>query len=150
MLRDQCAYFERTRNRITLAARAAKLAETLYRQNRLDDARDWAAISRAHTASDDTTQNVILMPVEAKLRAREGSLSEARELALKAARLADETDLLNVIASTRLATATVLRLSDLDGDAEAAVREAIVLFELKGNLVAAAQARDLFDLQVVA
>ena len=52
--------------------------------------------------------------------------------------------------STRLATATVLRLSDLDGDAEAAVREAIALFELKGNLVAAAQARDLFDLQVVA
>ena len=34
-LRDQCEYLERVRNRITLAARAAKLAETLYRQDRL-------------------------------------------------------------------------------------------------------------------
>ena len=150
MLRDQCEYFERIRNRITLAARAAKLAETLYRQDRLDDARHWAAVSRANTASDDTTQNVILLPVEAKLRAREGSLSDARELAREAVRLADETDTLNVIASTRLAMAAVLRLADVDGEAEAAIREAIALFELKGNVVAAARARDLLHIEVVA
>ena len=52
-LLDQCKYFERTRNRIALAARAAKLAETLYRQERLDDAEHWAAVSRANAASDD-------------------------------------------------------------------------------------------------
>ena len=150
MLRDQCEYFERTRNRITLAARAAKLAEALYRQDRLDDARHWAAVSRANTASDDTIQNVILLPVEAKLRAREGSLSAARKLAHEAVRLADETDTLNVIASTRLAMAAVLRLADVDGEAEAAIREAIALFELKGNVVAAARARDLLHIEVVA
>jgi hypothetical protein len=150
MLRDQCEYFEHIRNRITLAARAAKLAETLYRQDRFEDARHWAAVSRENTATDDITQNVILLPVEAKLCAREGSLSEARELAQEAVRLADETDLLNVIASTRLAKAAVLRLADIDGEAEAAVREAIGLFELKGNAVAAAQARDLLHIGVVA
>jgi hypothetical protein len=149
-LRDQCEYFERIRNRMTLAARAAKLAETLYRQDRLDDARHWAAVSRANIASDDTTQNVMLLPVEAKLRARKGSLSDARELAREAVRLADGTDTLNVIASTRLAMAAVLRLADVDGEAEAAIREAIALFELKGNVVAAARARDLLHIEVVA
>jgi hypothetical protein len=149
-LRDQCEYFERIRNRITLAARAAKLAETLYRQGRLDDAEHWAAVSRANTASDDTSQELLLLPVEAKLRARRGSLSDARALAGEAVRLADDTDGLNVIASTRLALAAVLRLADVQGEAEAAIREAIALFERKGNVVAAAQARDLLDIEVLA
>jgi DNA-binding SARP family transcriptional activator/predicted ATPase len=149
-LRDQCEYFERVRNRITLAVRAAKLAETLYRQGRLDDAEHWAAVSRANTASDDTSQELLLLPVEAKLRARRGSLSDARELAGEAVRLADDTDGLNAIASTRLALAAVLRLTDVQGEAEAAIREAIALFERKGNVVAAAQARDLLDIEVLA
>jgi hypothetical protein len=149
-LRDQCEFFERSRNRLTLAARAAKLAETLYRQGRLDDARHWATVSRANTASDDTTQNVILMPIEAKLLARQGALAAARELASRAERLADQTDGLNQIASTRLALAAVLRLADLDAEAESAIHEAIASFELKGNVVAAARARDLLDVKVVA
>jgi hypothetical protein len=149
-LRDQCEYLERVRNPITLAARAAKLAETLYRQGRLDDAEHWAAVSRANIASDDTSEELLLLPVEAKLRARKGSLSDALQLANAAVRLADDTDGLNVIASTRLARAAVLRLADLEGEAETAIREAIALFELKGNVVAAARARDLLHIEVVA
>ena len=149
-LRDQCEYFERIGNRITLVARAAKLAETLYRQDRLDEAEHWAAISRANVATDDTQQELLLLPIEAKLRARRGLHSDALRLADAAVRLADDTDGLNVIASTRLSMAAVLRLADADGDAEAAIREAIALFELKGNVVAAAQARDLLDLEVLA
>jgi tetratricopeptide (TPR) repeat protein len=150
MLRDQCEYFDRTRMRIALAARAAKLAETLYRHGRLDDAEKWATVSRANIASDDTTEQLRLLPVEAKLLARKGSTSDALQLADAAVRLADDTDGLNVIASTRLARAAVLRLADLDGEAEEAIRDAIALYEQKGNVVAAAQARDLLDLQVIA
>jgi hypothetical protein len=90
------------------------------------------------------------LPIEAKLRARRGLHSDALRLADAAVRLADDTDGLNVIASTRLSMAAVLRLADADGDAEAAIRAAIALFELKGNVVAATQARDLLDLEVVA
>ena len=75
---DQCEYFERSRNRITLAARAAKLAETLYRQDRLDDAQHWAAVSRANTASDDTTQNVTPLARRGEASCARGSLSDAR------------------------------------------------------------------------
>jgi len=149
-LRDQCEYFGRIGNRITLAARAAKLAETLYRQDRLDEAEHWAAMSRANVATDDTQQELLLLPVEAKLRARRGLQSDALRLADAAVRLAEDTDGLNVIASTRLARAAVLRLADLERESEAAIGDAIALFELKGNVVAAAQARDLLDLEVVA
>src|SRR5262249_32955065 len=96
---EQCEFLERMQNRVSLAARAAKLAETLYRQGRLGEAERWAAISRANTASDDLVQRLLLLPVEAKLRARGGSLSDARVLAEEAVRLADETDGLNAIAS---------------------------------------------------
>ena len=142
-LLDQCKYFERTRHRLGLAARTAKLAETLYRQERLDDAEHWAAVSRANAASDDTSEQLLLLPVEAKLRARRGSLSDARELAEQAVRMADDTDGLNVIASTRLALAVVRRLEGLDDEAEAANRDAIALFLRKGNDAGASYARGL-------
>jgi len=149
-LRDQCEYLELMRNRVTLAARAAKLAETLYRQGRLDDAEHWAAISRANVATDDTQQELLLLPVEAKLRARRGLQSDALRLADAAVRLADDTDGLNVIASTRLARAAVLRLVELERESEAAIGDAIALYERKGNVVGAAQARGLLDVEVVA
>jgi hypothetical protein len=147
---EQCEFFERMPNRVTLAARSAKLAETLYRQARLDDAEHWAAISRANTASDDRSQQLLLLPVEAKLRARDGLLSDAHMLAEKAVRLADETDGLNVIASTRLALAEVQRIAGLDGDADTSIREAIALFERKENTVAASRARTLLKHKVPA
>jgi DNA-binding SARP family transcriptional activator/tetratricopeptide (TPR) repeat protein len=142
-LLEQCGYFERTRHRIGLAARAAKLAEVLYRRGRLDDAEHWAGVSRANTASDDRSGQLLLLPVEAKLLARRGSLSDARKLAEHAARLADGTDGLNVIASTRLALAEVLRLAGLEHEAQIAIREAIGLFERKENTVGASHARVL-------
>ena len=65
------------------------------------------------------------------------------ELAEQAVRIADDTDGLNVIASTRLALAVVRRLEGLDDEAEAANRDAIALFERKGNDVGASYARGL-------
>jgi DNA-binding SARP family transcriptional activator len=150
MLLGQCEFFERARNRVTLAARAAKLAETLYRQARLDDAEHWAAVSRSNVATDDTQQELMLLPVEAKLRAREGLLSDARVLAEKAVGLADETDGLNVIASTRLALAEVQRIAGLDDDADSSIQEAIALLERKGNAVGVSQARVLLEGKVPA
>ena len=82
-----------------------------------------------------------------RVKARSPTPASSRR---EAVRLADGTDALNVIVSTRLGMAAVLRLADVDGEAEAAIREAIALFELKGNVVAAARARDLLHIEVVA
>ena len=142
-LRDQCVYLEAIDDRAHLAVRAAKLAETLFRQGRLHEAREWAGISRRNGASDDQSVQLVLGSVEAKLLARAGNRDDARTLAEQVARLADSTDGLNHIANTRIALAEVLRSAGLVDEAERAVIEAIALFEGKGNVVGAGQARDL-------
>ena len=130
--------------------RAAKLAETMYRQGRLDEAERWAVVSRSNAASDDQSAQLILGPVEAKLLAKRGAIAQARLVAEEAVRLADRTDGLNQVAATRLALGEVLRLAERFGEADRAVREAIELFEQKGNSVGASQARDLLELAVPA
>jgi DNA-binding SARP family transcriptional activator len=149
-LREQCEHFDRTHDRAHLAVRAAKLAEALYRQGRLEEAEDWVAISRASAASDDWSAQLVVRAVEAKLLARKGSLAEARELAEETVRLADCTDGLNLIAFSRLALAEVLAVAGLVGEGRHSVLEAIDLFERKGNSVAAAQARELLAVEVTA
>ncbi len=149
-LREQCDYLDRTQDRAHLAVRAAKLAETMYRQGHLDEAEQWVGVSRTNAASDDQSAQLVLGPVEAKLKARRGGVLEGRELAEKVLRLADSTDGLNQIAATRLALAEVLRAAELYGEADRVIEEAIQLFEQKGNVVGASHARELLKIGVPA
>ncbi len=82
-LREQCDYLERTHDKAHLAVRAAKLAETMYRQERLDEAKHWAVVSRRNAASDDQSSQLVLAPVEAKLLAREPERWPRREILSK-------------------------------------------------------------------
>jgi CxxC motif-containing protein (DUF1111 family) len=149
-LREQCDHFERVHDRAHLAVRAAKLAEALFRQRRWEECEHWVLISRSCAASDDQSAQLVVGAVEAKLLAAQGAVSDARELAEDTVRLADRTDGLNLIAFTRLALGEVLRTADLHAEARRAVLEAVDLFERKGNSVAAAETRDLLDLEVPA
>ncbi len=149
-LREQCEHLERIHDRAHLAVRAAKLAETMYRQQRFDEAEEWAAVSRANAASDDQSAQLILGPVEAKLLAKRGAIHDARELVEEIVRLANSTDGLNQIAATRLALADVLRTAELFSEAEHAIEQAIEFFERKGNSVGASHARDVLELEVPA
>jgi DNA-binding SARP family transcriptional activator len=149
-LRKQCEYLERMQDRAHLAVRAAKLAETMYRQGRLDEAERWVAVSRSNAASDDQSAQLVLGPVEAKLLARKGVLAEGRKLAEQMVRLADSTDGLNRIAAARLALAEVLRAAEFSREADHVIEEAIRLLERKGNTVGAAQARELLQIGVPA
>ena len=149
-LRDQCAHLEAVDDRAHLAVRAAKLAETLFRQGRLDEAREWAAVSRRTGASDDQSVQLVLGAVEAKLLARAGNIDDATARAEETVRLADSTDSLNLMASTRLALADVLWTAGPFSEAQRAVEEAIELFGRKGNEVGASQARSLLTYEVPA
>ena len=142
-LREQCEQLERIHDRAHLAVRAAKLAETMYRQGNLDEAERWTRVSRANAASDDQSAQLVLGPVEAKLLARKGAVSEAQEHAEEVVRLADGTDGLNLRASARLALGEVFRVAGLAAEMEYVIGEAVELFEQKGNSVAASQAREL-------
>jgi DNA-binding SARP family transcriptional activator len=149
-LREQCEYLAQENDRTHLAVRAAKLAETLYRQARFDEAAEWAGVSRANAASDDQSAQLTLWSVDAKLLAREGAFAEARTLMEATLRLGESTDGLNQQAATRLAYSEVLRMAGLDREADRAMERAIALFELKANLVGARQARDRLGLQATA
>ena len=144
-LREQCAFFDRASDRAHLGVRAAKLAEALYRQDSMDEAEEWLAVARANAASDDVSAQLVLGSVEAKTHARKGALVDAQQRIDEIVRLADTTDGLNQVASTRMALAEVLRATDPDR-ADEAVEEAVALFERKGNVAGAAQARRLLSL----
>jgi hypothetical protein len=149
-LRAQCEYLLQERDRTHLAVRAAKLAETLYRQGRVDESEEWASLSRANAANDDRSAELILGSVEAKLLARRGDFEGALKVALATVRLAETTDGLNQTAATLLAQGEVLRLVERNADAEQAIAGAISLYEAKGNAIAAREARDRLDAQVTA
>jgi len=148
-LREQCEHFERVHDRAHLAVRAAKLAEVLYRQGRLDECENWLVVAGSSAASDDQSAQLIIGAVKAKLLAIRGEIAEARSLAGATVRLADGTDGLNMLAFARLALAEVLGAAGLVEEARQAITEAIDLFKRKGNSVALAQARDLLALKVI-
>ena len=144
-LREQCAYLEAIQDRAHLAVRAAKLAEAMYRQADLEECERWTRVSRANAASDDQSAQLVLGAVEAKLRARRGEVAVGRTLAEEIVRRAESTDGLNLIAATKLALADVLYAGGLVTEGDKAVAGAIALFEQKGNVAGAIQARELLS-----
>ena len=75
-------------------------------------------------------------------------MGDALRLAHEAVTLAQESDFLPAHADALADLAEVLRLADQEDEARAAIEEAIVLYEQKGNLLAAGVARASLDSQV--
>ena len=66
-----------------------------FRQGRFDEAAEWIAVGKEHTAVDDFDAQLLWMPVSAKVSARRGDLGGAIAMASDAAALAETTDGLN-------------------------------------------------------
>jgi tetratricopeptide (TPR) repeat protein len=81
------------------------------------------------------------LAARARVAAHRGDLDEALVLARRGVELADVSDGLNLRARVWLVLAEVLRATADDAEADAATREAIRLYETKGNVVAAALLR---------
>jgi DNA-binding SARP family transcriptional activator len=146
-LRRCCELLEREGHTQVLATRAAELAEALYAQGRYDDSDAWTRKARESSGQDDLDAALAWQPVHAKLLAVQGMHDDAEAQARRAVGMAAATDGLNRKANTQLALAEVLRLAGRDDDASDAVKEAIEIFDMKGNTVSARQSRRL--LQVV-
>jgi class 3 adenylate cyclase/tetratricopeptide (TPR) repeat protein len=141
-LRLTCEELRRVGDSAHLASRAADLAEALYAQEQYEEAESWTRESERHAGRDDLTAQPAWRSVRAKVLARRDSPRQALRLARAALRLVKDTDGLNQRAKICLDLAQVLRLAGLDEEAATQVREALRLFDLKGNLAgrAAAQA----------
>ena len=79
----------------------------------------------------------------AKVLAREGEVDEALRLAREAVAIIAETDWLNSRGDALLDLAEVLDLAEKPDEAAPRIAEALHLYEQKGNIVAAAKAREL-------
>jgi DNA-binding SARP family transcriptional activator len=142
-LRSSYAALESMGDRAYLATRAAELAETVHLNGRPQEAKRWSVIAEEIGGADDIPTQFLWRSVRAKLLALDGETAEAEALAREAVALADGTDALGQRAKITFDLADVLRRCGHADEAAVAADRALGLFEQKGNLVAAKQARAL-------
>jgi tetratricopeptide (TPR) repeat protein len=128
-----------------LSTNASRLAEVLYRQNRLNEAERFTHVSEQAAAHDDLSSQIGWRSVRGMILGRRGDHSNALELARRAAELTRQTDYLNDRAATLLALAEVLTLAGNPTQALPITNEALGIYEQKGNLVMAQHTREQLD-----
>ena len=126
-----------------LSTTAAHLAEAIYVQGRYEEAWRFTETSEAAAAPDDVDAQIGWRTVRAKVLAKNGHTKDGETLAREAVALAERTDWLSTRANALADLGEVLRAARRGHEAEEAIRGALTLYELKGNLVAAEKARAL-------
>ena len=124
-----------------LSTIAGYLAHTEYARGRVDAAERYCGPLGRRCRDDDLTSQCLWRGARAKLLAQAGDFDGARSHGLDAVRLMQPTGLLNTTADRLTDLATVLVLAGHTSEAREALREALMLYERKGNLVAAATTR---------
>lgn len=139
-LREAYARLERDKHWGHLASVAPLLAEALLAQGREPEAETLLELTPGWTIEDDTEAQILLNRARSKLAALRGDAAAAEAFARRAVGRAEKGDELNAHAAAlvRLADALELRESD---EASAALRDALLLYERKGNVAAAERLR---------
>ena len=118
---------------------AFELANLLCAQGRHFEANEWVAKGHNELERSDVMTRVAGLAVEGELAAHRGSVAKGLSLAHAAVVQAAQTDALNIRARALVSQSAVLDVAGRVEDARSARRNAIGLYEAKGN-VAAAQA----------
>jgi tetratricopeptide (TPR) repeat protein len=146
-LRDGMAVLEAAGGTGWLATTAAVLAEVLWRQGKNEDAERHALLSDQLAAPDDWTTQWQWRAAQAKVLADRDQLSEAEVLARAAVSVIDQTDYIMWRGDARMSLAYVLRKAGRAREAATVLREALELYERKGDVADASKARaELEDL----
>jgi hypothetical protein len=122
----------------SLATTNALLAQAVLAQDGVEEAE---ALCRERESGEDIVTRVIRCGVQARVLARQARCGEAAALAREVIELVDGTDLLSHRGDAKLDLADVLRTCERPA-ADEAVREAIALYERKGNTAAARRAAE--------
>jgi tetratricopeptide (TPR) repeat protein len=120
----------------------AMLAQAVLAQGRPVDALRYTQLSEQASADDDLSSQVQWRSARAKVLARLGRHEEAEDLARGAVTLAERTDFLILRADALVDLVEVQRQNGGVGSIDT-VRDAIALYERKGNVVSAAKTRTL-------
>ncbi|MDP9302249.1 MAG: AAA family ATPase [Actinomycetota bacterium] len=140
-LREGIAVLEAAGGKGWLATTAAVLAEVLWRQGKNEEAERHALLSDQLAAPDDWTSQWQWRAAQAKVLADRDQLSEAEALARAAVSVIDQTDYIMWRGDARMSLAYVLRKAGRPGEATTMVREALQLYERKGDVADASKAR---------
>jgi tetratricopeptide (TPR) repeat protein len=124
---------------------AGLLAEVLYAEGRLAEAAGFADVCQQAAAPYDVGAQYQWRCIRAKLIANDGRVAEAEDLAREAVRLINATDQPVVQGEGLVSLAVVLEHAGKIPEAAAALGEAVALFEEKGDVVAAASAREAIE-----
>jgi len=120
---------------------AALLAEVLHDQGRDREAAELAEVCREKASPQDVGAQYQWRSIQARLLAAAGRTAEAEPLARESVRLISTTDQPDVQGQALTGLAEVLEAAGKRSEAAGALRDAVALFEAKGNAVAAARAR---------
>jgi predicted ATPase len=120
---------------------AATLALVILEQGHDEEAEALAEVSARLGASGDLLTQIRWRRVRARVLARRADIRAAEALAREALAIAEATDFVNERADALIDLSHVLEASRQCDVAVAAASEAVHLYELKGNVVAAAATR---------
>jgi tetratricopeptide (TPR) repeat protein len=144
-LREACAALEQLGEKGFLSTRAALLAHALCAQGRHEEADAFIELSAAVGAPDDLLTQALWRSASAKVTARRDDLPTAERLAKEAVEILGSTDWLNARGDAASDLAEVLLLAGKREDAIVGVKQALELYERKGNVVMARRARTRLD-----
>jgi tetratricopeptide (TPR) repeat protein len=139
-LTEACAALLKHGQNAVLATRAAELADSICEQGRHEEAETWIRRARELAGSDDLDAAFAWRYVHAKILARRGAVEEAHTFAREALDLVAPTDALNRHGDALLVLAEIARLRGRENHVRQHVRDALRLYEQKGNVVATERA----------
>jgi ATP/maltotriose-dependent transcriptional regulator MalT len=117
------------------------LAQAVYNDGHYEQAEQLAHEAAQAARPNDVHTQIIWRGVVAKVLARRGELEAAERLAREAVAYAETSDFLHSHTDALMDLAEVLSLRGRSEEAAMALQDAIQLFDHKGNVIAAAQAR---------
>jgi tetratricopeptide (TPR) repeat protein len=134
-LRRWCDLLERHAWRARLSTYAPRLGRSLCALGRYDEAEPLARLGRELGGEQD----FLWRQVQALVDAHRGEPAEAERLAREAVAIAERTDALNFQGDALCDLAEVLAAADRQGEATAALEQALERYERKKNLAMLAQ-----------
>jgi class 3 adenylate cyclase/tetratricopeptide (TPR) repeat protein len=121
----------------------AELARVLYAQERYDEAEQLTDESERVAGTADVRSQITWRAVRGKVLARKREFARAEACARQAVGIAEQTDDLNSQGRALMDLAEVLGLAGRPDEAGPVIERALELFERKGNVVSAENARAL-------
>jgi hypothetical protein len=101
-------------------------------------------------SSDDVTSQIAWRVTRARVLARRGEVGPAERLARDSVARADETDWPSLRGGARTSLAEALFAAERSDEAAAVAREALAIYQNKGNVISAAEVRALLERELSA